>query len=138
MSGRVRIENRFDRVKSAEERATFKNLGHAGAVVRKISSRSITKGARRRQGSDKQKPSDPGKPPRTRRGGLKKAILFGFEGKDHVLIGPSVDLVGDSGSAHEHGGKFRGQTYPRRPFMQPGLEKLYPQIPSIWRDSIRE
>jgi hypothetical protein len=124
------VKNSFGRVKKAAKKAEFKNLGHAGATIRRIASRSIRMG---------KKPSASGTPPRTRKGALRKSILYAVdESKGSVIVGPSADLVGPVGGTHERGGPFRGGRYPARPFMVPALEKVIPQIPEMWRDSIRE
>jgi hypothetical protein len=110
-------------------RANIQTLGHAGAAIRLIARRSI----RRRANA-----SAAGKPPHTRRGQLKRAILYSVE-KEHqrVVIGPSHTIVGPVGGAHEHGGRFRKQTYDRRPFMGPALEKTEDRLPRMWAGSVR-
>ena len=117
------------KIKRATQYAAFRNLGHAGAIVRKVASQSIRKG---------KKPSAVGTAPHTKQGALKKGILYAVEaGGKRVVIGSSAALVGPSGGAHEHGGEFRGDRYPKRPFMLPALLKVKSQIPSVWRSSIR-
>lgn len=78
--------------------ATFKNLGHAGAALRRAAQRKI------RRSKD---PSEVGTPPHTARGALKNSILYAVEGERGVVIGPSVNLISDVAAAHEHGGKQR-------------------------------
>lgn len=126
---RSRVVDRFGVVKGRAKFGTFTSLKAAGAVIRTISSRSVKVSKRA---------SAPGRPPNTRRRALSKAILFALEGDYRVLIGPSADLISTAGSAHELGLVFRGNHYPERPFMRPALLKVQDQIPSIWRDSIRE
>ena len=122
---------RLDRQKvvKASERASKRNLGRASAAIRLTAKRSI----RRRD-----KPSRVGSPPNTRRGDLKKAILFKVENPYNAVIGPDVSVVGESGAAHERGGKYKGHTFDRRPFMQPALDKMIEsgRVPKFWRATI--
>jgi len=108
---------------------SIKALGHAAAAIRLTARRSI-----------KRSPtySDPGVPPHTRRGLLREAILYAVEKDAQVaVIGPAYDFVGVSGSAHEFGGRFRGDDYPARPFMGPALEAIRPRLPGFWAASVR-
>ena len=57
--------------------------------------------------------------------------------KDLVVIGPEESKVGTSGAAHEHGGRYKRQRYPKRPFMGPALEKLQDRLPQFWARSVR-
>lgn len=124
------------KVRRPVESATQRYLGRAGAVVRKTARRSIRKA---RIGQDgRPVPSAPGTPPRTRRGLLRNAILFGVDRvAGHVVIGPTKSRVGLSGSAHEFGGRYRRNTYAERPFMGPALQKITPSLPAMWADSVR-
>lgn len=134
------VRDRFGRVAAAEKRASFKNLGHAAAVVRKVAVRSIKAGKRvsKRQSRMGSSPAAPaGTPPHSPTGRLKRAILFAQE-PEAAVIGPSADLFGNAGKAHEFGGRFRRETFERRPFMGPALEKVQDQIPAQWAGTIRE
>jgi len=125
----VKVKTRFDKGKVTRviARANIETLGHAGALVRKIARNSIKRGARQ---------SPAGRPPHTRKGQLKSAILYAAE-QGAVVIGPSAETVGTSGKAHELGGRFRGERYPRRPFMGPALEKARDRLPTLWRASVK-
>ena len=125
----VKVRTRLDKgkVKRAVARANIETLGHAGALVRKIARNSIRRG---------QKESAPGQPPHTRKGQLKRAILYAKE-EGSVVVGPSAEIVGQSGKAHEFGGKYRAERFPRRPFMGPALEKARDRLPKLWRASVR-
>jgi hypothetical protein len=125
----VKVKTRFDKgkVKRAVSTAKVTGLGHAGALVRKIARNSIRRSA---------KESPPGSPPHTRKGQIKRAILYAVE-RDRVVIGPSADVVGESGKAHEFGGRFRKEVFPKRPFMGPALEKTKERLPSLWQGSVR-
>ena len=95
---RVRIVNTTDAVRRALRRAAFKNLGHAGASLRLAAQRMI----RTRKAS-----SEPGSPPNTRKGALRRSILYAVEGATGVVIGPSANLISDVARVHEHGGRQR-------------------------------
>jgi hypothetical protein len=117
------------RVKRPVDRSTFKNLGHAGGAIRLTSKRSIRKS---------KGPSTPGTPPHTRQGQLKRAIVYAVEkSKQKAVIGPTHELVGPSAMAHEFGGRFRKQMYPKRPLMGPALEKNLDRLPKFWAGSVR-
>jgi len=77
-------------------RASITNLGQAGAYIRGIAKKSIKVSP---------KPAPPGKPPHSRKGQLKRAILFAVEKvPGRVLIGPTATDVGRIGHTHEFGG----------------------------------
>jgi phage gpG-like protein len=120
---------RPERIRNAAKKASFKNLGHAAAAVRLTAKRSIRRN---------KKPSSAGTPPHTRKGQLKRSLRYVVEkDKERALIGPTYTMVGRSAMAHEFGGKFRKQRYPKRPFMQPALESNKRKISKIWANSIR-
>lgn len=93
----------FDRqaVRSAVDRATRRVLSRFGAYVRRGAKSSIRK---------RKRVSEPGKPPSSRTGLLKKFIFFGYEpDTQSVVIGP-VRLNSTPGTAPElleHGGVVR-------------------------------
>lgn len=74
-------------------RASREFLRRAGAYVRRVAQRKVVTSP---------KPSQPGQPPHSRHGLLKRGLLFGLErdGKS-VLVGPGFRFVGESMSAHE-------------------------------------
>jgi hypothetical protein len=117
------------RVKRSVDRSTFRNLGHAGGAIRLIARRSIRKS---------KTASTPGTAPHTRQGQLKRAVVYAVEkSKQKVVIGPTHELVGPSAMAHEFGGRFRGDQYPKRPLMGPALEKSLDRLPKFWTGSVR-
>ena len=125
----VRTRADFKKVVRRQRRANITSLAHAGASIRLTARRSIL----RRKG-----PSAPGTPPHTRRGQLRTAILYAVESRrQSVVIGPHYRKVGTTGMAHEFGGMYRGDRYPRRPFMGPALERTAPRLPRHWAGSIR-
>jgi hypothetical protein len=120
-----------EKVTKAVDRSTFKNLGHAAARISKDAKASLE----RAEG-----PSAPGTPPHTHRGAyLRRAIRFDNDRKaQEAVIGPMESIVGTAGSAHEHGGEYKGQTFPERPFMVPALEQNLDRFASEWAGSIGE
>jgi len=128
MGAKVAIRDETKRVRKKAQQGNFNSLGHAGAALRLTARRSI----RRRK-----KASDEGTPPSTRRGQLKGALQYAVEKEEQtVVIGPSVEAVGTSGAAHEHGGTYKGQRYPKRPFMGPALEQIRDRLPKLWANSV--
>jgi hypothetical protein len=98
MTAKVTIVDQTSDVRRAMRRATFKNLGHAGASLRIAAQRLIR---------TRQTYSEPGQPPNTRRGALRNSILYAVEGDHTVVIGPAAHLISDVARVHEHGGKQR-------------------------------
>jgi phage gpG-like protein len=126
---KVTTKKSFDKVKAKAQQGNFKSLGHAAASIRLIARRSI----RRRKST-----AMPGSPPNTRRGQLKRSIMYSLDKQRGVaIIGPDFDVVGAAGKAHEFGGRFRRERYPKRPFMGPALEKVRDRLPPMWANSIR-
>jgi len=131
----------FDRkaVMSAVDRGARQVLSKFGAFVRRTAKSSI----RRRKAV-----SNPGQPPSSHTGLLKKLIYFGYD-PDHknVVIGPEP-LNGRSDGAHslEYGGRQRIRTsgrkrvnaiYRARPFMGPAFDKEKPKLPAMWAGSVK-
>ncbi len=124
------VEEHTKRVQNAADQATFRNLGHAAASIRKTAIEEIIVA---------EGPSDPGTPPHTRRRQLKRAIKFDHDkASQTAVIGPEASVVGEAGAAHEFGGEFRGAEYPERPFMEPALEANVDRFASEWTGSIGE
>ena len=109
-------------------RASRDILRRAGAYVRRVAQRKV---------ATSPKPSQPGRPPHSRKGLLKRAILFGSDGDSSVLVGPGFNLVGPSMSAHEFGGKYRRERYPKRPLMGPSLKESAPHVAKMWKDAVK-
>lgn len=132
----------FDRqaVISKVDAASRKVLSKFGAFVQRSAKSSIRK---------RKKPAPPGSPPSSHTGLLKKFIFFGYDtDAESVVIGPTRLNQKGRGEAPpllEYGGKTtlkrRGKkkrtTYKARPYMGPAFEKEKPQLPAMWRDSVR-
>ncbi len=124
----VKVIDETKAVEKAVEKASYRNLGHAAASIRKAAMKLIRRSKR---------PSKPGKPPRTRKGALRRAILFDVD--EHQLsafIGPAESRVGTAGEAHEFGGDYMGADFPARPFMGPALEEAAPRMLDSWEGSL--
>ena len=131
----------FDQKKvvSATDRATRRVLSKFGAFVRQTAKTSIRK---------RKKVSEPGKPPSSHTGLLKRHIYFLFSPERRsVIIGPVLLNSKQTDAPHllEHGdtvtrkrrGKRVRMTYKPRPFMGPAFEKEQSQLPALWRDSVK-
>lgn len=139
----ARFKAFFDRpgIKRAVDRSTLRVLSRFGAFVRRTAKSSI----RRRK-----RVSDPGKPPSSHTGKLKRFIWFSYDPKaKSVVVGPTSFGSGESKpELLEHGGtgivvaQKRGKrtkknaTYKARPFMGPAFEKEQPKLPGMWADAL--
>ena len=104
-------------------------LRRTGAYVRTVAKRMV---------QTSKNPATPGSPPHTRRGALKRGILFAHEKeRNRVLIGPGFRFVGTSMVAHEFGGGYKRERYPKRPLMGPALRESIPHLAKFWRDSVK-
>jgi len=132
-------------------------LSRFGAIVRRRAKTSIGK---------RKATSDPGDPPSSHTGWLKRMIFFGFDLRTRsVVVGPQLygrgnaDALEFGGDAKRwekrwEGGKWR-QMYGNRslrpgeemrvrkfkiaarPFMGPAFQDALPELPAMWRNSIR-
>jgi phage gpG-like protein len=103
----------LEKIQEAADRAQRGAFARAAFQIRKTAMDSIQTG---------REPSAPGQPPRTRRGQLRRAILYHAD-VTGAVIGPRESIVGTAGEAHEFGGEHRGTQFPERPFMAPALEE---------------
>lgn len=128
---KTRVEDRFPNIIRIAKKKNIETLGQAGAFVRSVIRYSIRRSKR---------PALPGQPPRTRRGAMRQAIMFSVEkDRERVLIGPAASRIGVGvGGAHEFGGRFRGRSYPERPFAGPGILAAAPRLPNKWQGLIKE
>ncbi len=127
----MRARSRFDcrKVRRKADKGAFKSLNHAAAAIRLTARRSIRRSPKK---------SSAGVPPHTRRGLLKRALLYKVEKqKLSAVIGPAYTIAGKSGQAHEFGIKYYGRKYPKRSYMGPALRANARRIPKLWRNSIK-
>ncbi len=118
----------------AARKSAITTLPRAGALIRAIARNSL---GRKKGKTSKERASAPGQPPNTR-GLLRRSIRFELiNNKTGVIIGPDANLISNAGKAHEFGGRFRREVYPKRPFMGPALEKALPKLPRLWAKSVR-
>lgn len=123
----ARVQMRLQRLVRAMERARAGSLHAVGYLVA-----TIAKGKIQRS----RKASPAGQPPATRRGLIRRAIRYQVaEDRRSVVIGPAYSMVGTAGAAHEFGGRYKGETYPKRPFMGPALEEARPMIGPTYKFS---
>ena len=129
----------------AERRAGKRNLSRAGGWIRKTARRSI----RKRKGV-----SQPGKPPHSHVGLLRRSILYGYDmARESVVVGPTPlgrrrhvagpeapELLEAGGTAtrRTQRGRRRRMRYRARAYMGPALEKAKQddKLAPIWADSI--
>jgi phage gpG-like protein len=127
----IKSDFKFDRrkIERAMRDNSIRSLGHGGAAIRLAARRSIRRS---------KKSSRVGTPPHTRFGQLKRSLRYSVEkARQSVLIGPTYSVVGRSAAAHEFGGRYHKQIYPKRPLMGPALNKIAPRLPKLWAGSIR-
>jgi hypothetical protein len=144
----VKTENKLKDVAKAADKANFRNIGHASASLAKDVRSTIKRAPKEQRVSGKTRggqkvrrarhaASPVGTPPYTQRGQLSRAIVYAVaDNKKSAVIGATANLVGQSASAHELGGSHKGQEYPKRPFMFPGLERAIPRLAGEWRGTI--
>ena len=127
-------------VRKKTDKTTRRVLSRFGAFVRRTARQSIRK---------RKKASQPGKPPSSHVGLLKKFIFFGFDVvRRSVVIGPARLTQKGRGEAPHlleyggatkiaHRGKRKRAKVRARPFMGPAFEKEQPKLAAMWRHSIR-
>ena len=123
----------------AVDRATHKVFSRFGAFVRTAAKHSIRK---------RKAVSQPGSPPSSHAGHLRRLIFFGYESaRKSVVIGPTPfrgpaeapPLLEYGGKARRRGRKGRMvmATYRPRPFMGPAFEAEKPKLPAMWARSVK-
>jgi len=130
----------FDRpvVTNAVDRAQKKVFAKFGAFVRQTARTSIRK---------RKAISEPGQPPSSHTGLLKRNIFFVYSPESRsVVIGPILlNKETDAPRLLEHGdtvvrkrrSKRVRMKYRARPFMGPAFEKEQEQLPTLWRNSVK-
>lgn len=137
----------FDReaVQRKVDLATRRVLSRFGAFTRTRAKSSI----RRPPKKSGLRASEPGRPPYSHTGLLRKFIFFAYDGSRHsVVIGPAKlsDKRGSAPELLEHGGSVTGKDpsggrrrmrYESRPYMRPAFEAELEGLPDLWKDSVR-
>jgi len=133
----------FDRpaVRRAIDPARRRALSKAGAFIRQRAKTSM----RQRRGTSRS-----GQPPFAHEGSLRRMVLFGYDPRtESVVVGPVGFRRGNAPSVLEFGGRAtvvrrRGGKRTKhavriaaRPYMRPALEKEAPNLPKVWRNSVR-
>ncbi len=130
----------FDRpaVMSATDRAQRKVFSKFGSFVRRTARSSIRK---------RKSISEPGQPPSSHTGILKRTIFFLYSPETRsVIIGPVLLNKGtDAPRLLEHGDTVTRRRrkrrvrvkYRPRPFMGPAFAKEQQQLPALWRNSVK-
>ena len=120
---------RFDTtaIVDAAEKAAYRNIGHALASIRKTAIASVVKS---------KKPSAVGTPIHTRAGFAKRSIGYSRSDKWGGYAGFDYKRIGTAMSVHEHGGRRKRTTYPKRPTMLPALLSNLDRFAASWKYSI--
>lgn len=123
------VEFDADGLVARAAKASVDVLRRMGAYIRRVAQSKV------RQSRN---PSQPGEPPHTRRGALKRGILFGVDRRTNsVVVGPSIRFVGTSMQAHEFGGGYKRERYPKRPLMGPSLRESAPHLAKMWEGAVK-
>jgi hypothetical protein len=146
MIGAVTKDMFFDRAKVARavDSGVRKVLSKFGAFVRTTARHSIRK---------RKAVSQPGHPPSSHVGTLKRLIFFGYDSaRKSVVIGPTpfrgeavvpelLEQDHTAGTVRRVRGKHRGKvvvmTYRARPYMGPAFEQEKAKLPALWAGSVK-
>jgi len=83
-------------------------------------------------------PAKPGDPMLSPTGKVKRAIFYRVAKQERaVYIGPQTSIVGNVGAVHEFGLKFKGDKYPKRPFLAKSVRITKSILAKHWRNSVR-
>lgn len=148
----VHVSQFFDRlaVTSRLDRGTLKFLRRAGGALRLTVRRSIRK---------RKAISQPGRPPHSHEGSLRRLIFFGLDNvHESVVVGPAprfrqsgggglrgASLLEFGGTTYRqerirttNGGRITRRTpyhYRPRPFMRPAEKLIRPRLPQMFADA---
>lgn len=122
---KTRVIDETANVRRAARKGSFKSIRGAAAYVRGVAQRSIGSGFKTKR--DKvtgervrvgaYKPSEPGKPPKSPTGRLRRSIVFDVDkAKGDAVIGPTKSGVGLIGRTHEFSGVEPPKAERRRPY----------------------
>ena len=125
----TKVEFDEDGLVARVAKASLAVLRRMGAYVRRAAQHKVR---------SSEKPSPPGTPPHSKTGALKRGILFGVDRRTNsVVVGPSVRFVGTSMQAHEFGGGYKRERYPKRPLMGPSLRESAPHLAKMWENAVK-
>jgi len=141
----------FGKVLTAEHKAKYRNLNHAGASIRKAAIESIHftkefdgwRSFKRGEGKGRRKriykAAPAGSPIFGHRNKslFRRGIKYDVTG-DTAVIGPAASLLGQVMHLHEFGGQRYGHDYAPRPVMGPALNKNIARFAASWRSAIKE
>lgn len=151
----------FDResVMRAADKATIRNLNAAGRLIRAYAQKSLIYSERispagrppfvHKTGTKTRKSRSTGKTRVRRVSFLREYLFYAYDhAAGSVVVGPALlNSTASRGALHalEHGGKSstvdKGKpkivNVRARPFMGPALKAKAPELPSLWKDSIR-
>lgn len=117
----VRIQDNFSRASEALEAARRRALAAAGSALRRYAQTSMQR---------RKKPAAPGAPPSVHEGDLRQKILYAYDPQSRSeVIGPVVTRQGSNTPQRLEFGDH--------PYMQPALDKLEPDLPGYWANSVR-
>ncbi len=119
-------------VQKATDKGAFNSFFHAAATIRTFARQSIVRS---------NKPGPPGGPVRTKKGrgggqAKHKSSLLFRASKEGADIGFVASKMDQSMEAHEHGKVRGGVRFPKRPTMQPALERNLARFHREWQGAI--
>jgi hypothetical protein len=117
-------------VEKAAEKGAYRTFFHAAASIRKTARESIVRS---------NKPGPRGGPIHTKRGrggGLAKRSILYQANKEGAVIGFAASRIDRAMEAHEHGKRRGGVRFPKRPTMQPALQRNLARFHREWRGAI--
>jgi hypothetical protein len=136
----------LQKLEAAQDKGALKSFSHAAASIRLTAIASIERsntpgpagGPIRSRLNYKRKRKKTSTPRRKHaRPGLAKNRAIFFKADKHgAVIGFAYSRIKDAMSAHEHGKKYKGTKFPKRPTMQPALERRLARFHREWQGSI--
>ena len=117
-------------VTAAMEKAKYKTFRHAAFSIRKDAASTI------RQRKNKRLASPAGSPPFQHTPGFLRKAIWTAADQYGAVIGFRKSVIGMVAATHEHGLIEEGRQYPKRPTMQPALERNLGRFHRDWRSSL--
>lgn len=127
---KTQLQTQLEKIRTAADRAVYKNVRHAAFSIRKTIRESIKK---------RKNPSAVGSPVATRgkRGNVKNAIFVAAD-DDTAIIGPRFSFVGEAMRFHEFGRRRGYRRYPARPTSGPALTANTDRFANSFAGSVGE